>query len=43
MSEIFLGLKDDPYTYNNITDIILSFKTRNKGKNEYLQNLTYNI
>jgi hypothetical protein len=42
--EILLGLDDDPYNYDNITDNSWPFKTRNKGnENEYVQFSTYNI
>jgi hypothetical protein len=36
MLEMLLELDDDPYSYENIIDNSLSFKTRNKRKNDYI-------
>jgi hypothetical protein len=42
--EMLLKLDGDPCSYNDITDNLWTFKTRNKGKeNEYVQFLTYSI
>jgi hypothetical protein len=42
--EILLGLDDNSYSYEDITDNSWSFKIRNREKeNEYVQFLTYNI
>jgi hypothetical protein len=36
--EMLLGLNSDPYSYQDITDNLWLFKTRNRGKeNEYIQ------
>jgi hypothetical protein len=42
--EMLLGLDDDPYSYDDITDNSWLFKIRNKRKeNEYVQFSTYSI
>jgi hypothetical protein len=42
--EMLLGLNDDPYSYDDITDNLWPFKIRNKEKtNEYVQFLMYSI
>jgi hypothetical protein len=42
--EMFLRLDGDPYSYEDITDNLWPFKTRNKGKeNEYIQFSTFSI
>jgi hypothetical protein len=41
---MLLGLDADPYIYDDITDNLWPFKTRNRGKeNEYIQFSTYSI
>jgi hypothetical protein len=36
--EMLLGLNSDPYSYQDITDNLWPFKTRNRGEeNEYIQ------
>jgi hypothetical protein len=42
--EMLLGLNDDLYSYNDITDNMWSFKIKNKEKeNKYVQFSTYSI
>jgi hypothetical protein len=42
--EMLLGLDGDLYNYDDITDNLWPFKTRNKGKeNKYVQFSMYNI
>jgi hypothetical protein len=41
---MLLGLNDDLYRYNDITDNLWSFKIKNKEKeNKYIQFSTYSI
>jgi hypothetical protein len=42
--EMLLSLDVNPYNYDNITDNLWPFKTRNRGKeNEYIQFSTFSI
>jgi hypothetical protein len=42
--EMLLGLNDDLYSYNDITDNMWSFKIKNKEKeNKYVQFSSYSI